>query len=504
MLNRNQFIFTSIFLFLLSVPNTLLASEKDKEASKTPDPKAEVFTTQHQIKVAGKTIKYTATAGTLEMKNEKGQATALFGFTAYVKNGGDKSKRPILYAYNGGPGSASIWLHMGILGPQRSIISDADFTPNGPFKRVENKFSILDRADLVLIDPVGTGFSIPIGDGKGEDFWGVDQDIKSVSEFIVQYTSVYGRWASPKYLLGESYGGMRSGGVAYHLLSRHNFALNGVILVSPFMDFVAGAVGYDVNLPNVLYLSTYASTAWYHKALKDRPANLKAFLSDVEEFATNVYAPALAKGNRLDKAARNKVLVGLEKYTGVSAEYWDKANLRLNEGQFSKELLRDRKENSGRIDSRYKGESINLIGESLTYDPFFPAIGPAVVATFNDYYLNELKVKTDRKYVVSGSLWNKWDNSHRLPGGNVSPWANTGVDLSYAMRQNPNMKILVQQGYYDLATPYGATQYFIDQLDVSEKLLNNITLKMYEAGHMMYIHKPSMELFKKDLSDFIE
>lgn len=492
-----------LFLAILILPFCLNAAEEKQDKAKVI-PKAGVFTTKHQIKIDGKTTKYTATAGTLLMKNKKDKPSALFGYTAYVKNGTNPTSRPILFAYNGGPGSASVWLHMGILGPQRTVVKDADFSSNGPFKRVENNYSILDKADLVMIDPVGTGYSKPVGDSKGKDFWGVDQDIKSVSEFIVQYTTENGRWSSPKYLLGESYGGIRSGGVAYQLLSKHNLALNGVILVSPFMNYTAGMMGANVDLPHVLVFSTFAATAWYHNKIQNKPAKLKDFLKQAENFAQNEYASALAQGNRLSDEDRKKVLSGMEKYTGVSAGYWDRANMRMHEAQFSKELLRDQKLSAGRIDSRFKGESINLIGEYLSYDPFFPSVGPAFVATFNDYYRSELQVKTDQKYVTSAGLWNKWDNSHTLPDGQKVPWANTAVDLSYAMRQNPNMKVLVQQGYYDLATPYGATLHFIDHLDISKQLQKNVSLKMYEAGHMMYIHPESMILFKKDLAEFIE
>jgi len=392
---------------------------------------------------------------------------------------------------------------MGILGPQRTVVVDADFSPNGPFKRVPNKFSILDKADLVMIDPVGTGFSRPIGAGKGKDFWGVDH-IKSVSEFIVQYTTENARWSSPKYILGESYGGMRSGGVAYQLLTKHSLALNGVILVSPFMDYVAGYIGINNDLPHVLFFSTFAATAWYHNKIENKPEDLMQFLTDAENFANNIYAPALLKGNKLTPANKKQVLDGLQKFTGISSAYWERANMRIDEFQFSKELLRDRDENSGRIDSRFKGESINLIGERLTYDPFFPSVGPAFVATFNDYYANVLNVKTDVKYVPSTDLWKNWDETHNLPGYGKVASANTGVDLSHAMKQNPGMRVLVQQGYYDLATPYGATKHFIDHLDISDELRKNINVEYYQAGHMMYIHKPSMSKFKNDLDKFIK
>lgn len=472
----------------------------------TKIPEAMNFVSRDMIKIDGRAIEYTATAGTLLMKDTGDKPIALFGYTAYVKAGGDSSKRPILFAYNGGPGSASMWLHMGILGPQRTVVNDLDFTSAGPFERVRNEFSILDKADLVMIDPVGTGFSQPVGEAKGEDFWGVDQDIESVSNFIARYVTDNGRWNSPKYLLGESYGGIRSGGVANYLLSHHNISLNGVILVSPYMDFVAGNAGLKMDLPYINYFSTYAATAWYHKTIADRPDDLQAFLRAAESFATDVYAPLLLKGNRATKEERANVLAGMERFTGISTDYWDKANLRIDEGRFAKELLRDRKMNTGRIDSRFSGEAINHLSESFNYDPFFPAVGPAFVATFNDYYREKLGVKTDRKYITSGGLYSDWDGSHAQPGRPYStkvPFANTAVDLAYTMIQNPHMRVLVQQGYYDLATPYGATNYFIDHMDISPKLQENIQVEYYEAGHMMYLHPPSRVKFSKDLAAFI-
>ena len=482
------------------------------ETGDVPEKKAEIkveplhFESSGSVSVGGKTIEYTATAGTLVMNNEKDEPIAEFGYTAYVQKGKDKTKRPILFAYNGGPGSASFWLHMGILGPVRTVIDDLDFTSTGPFQRVNNEYSILGKADLVMIDPVGTGFSRPVGDAKGEDFWGVDQDIDSVSDFIARYITDNGRWQSPKYLLGESYGGIRSGGVAYHLLSKHSITLNGVILVSPYMDFSAGNAGVRIDLPQVNYFTTFAATAWYHHAVADRPDDLQQFLREAEAFAADVYAPVLYKGSRASQAERERVLAGMERFTGISADYWDKANLRVDEAHFAKELLRDRGKVVGRIDSRYTGDSINDIGESFSYDPFFPAIGPAFTATFNDYYREQLGVKTERKYITSGNLWRSWDESHKQPGtGNYDkmPIANTGVDLNYAMIQNPKMRVLVQQGYFDLACPYGATQYFLDHMDLPEDLQGNIIVEHYPAGHRMYVNPESMKKFSEVLADFV-
>ncbi|MEQ8515242.1 MAG: carboxypeptidase, partial [Chromatocurvus sp.] len=236
------------------------------------------------VRIDGTSIDYTATAGTLVMKNDDGQPIAHFGYTAYTRDGVDKGERPILFAYNGGPGSASMWLHMGILGPQRADVEDTAFTTSGPFRYVNNEYSILDRADLVMIDPVGTGFSRAVGEGKGEDFWGIDNDIRSVSDFIARYVTEAGRWTSPKYLLGESYGGIRSGGVSYDLLSRHSMALEGVILVSPYMDYVAGNAGAANDLPHVNYITTYAATAWYHGVSEYRPDSLQAMLEEARTF----------------------------------------------------------------------------------------------------------------------------------------------------------------------------------------------------------------------------
>lgn len=473
----------------------------DKALEETPTPMH--FESTGSVKIDGKRIDYKAVAGQLLMKDKEGKPIALFGYTAYTREGANASDRPVLFAYNGGPGSASLWLHMGILGPQRTVLNDTEFTTEGPFERANNNFSILDVADLVMIDPIGTGFSKPVGEGKGEDFWGVDNDIRSVSNFIARWTTDNNRWLSPKYLLGESYGGMRSGGVALDLLSRHNLTLNGVALVSPFMDYVAGFAGMPFDQSYINYFTTYAATAWYHQVSEYRPDDLQVFLREAEAFAGSAYAQALLKGASLGEEEKADVLAGLQRFTGISADYWDRANMRIDEGRFNKELLRMTGKNVGRIDSRFVGAAINNIGESVSYDPFFPAVGPAVTATFNDYYRRALGVDTDTRYVVSGGLWNRWDFSHKTPGIGKVASANTAVDFNHAMIQNPNMRVLVQQGYFDLATPYGATQYFLDHMHLPDDIRDNISVAYYEAGHMMYVHPASMSKFKKDLAAFI-
>jgi carboxypeptidase C (cathepsin A) len=491
---------------LCLVATSLLAAEAatTPPAPTPPVPEAKTSVTKQRITVGGVPLAYTATAGTMRITNDKDEPIALFGYTAYVKDEGDRASRPLLFAYNGGPGSASAWLHMGILGPKRTVLTDLEPNTTGPFRTVVNEYTILDRADLVMIDPVGTGFSRVIGKGEGSEFWGVDQDARSVSDFIVRFLNETGRWASPKYILGESYGGMRTGAVAYLLLARHNVALNGVILVSPYMDVAAGNADLAIDLAYVNFLGTYAATAWYHNAIPNRPADLRAFLREVDAFARDVYAPVLFKGAKATAEERQAALAGLARFTGVSADYWDRANLRMDEGRFLQELLRTRGLVVGRIDTRYKGGNLSSIAETTRYDAFAAYVAPAIVATFNDYYRNELKVQSDREYILSAGLWSKWDDRHRPPGSDgPHSVANTGIDLAHAMVRNPKMKVLVQQGYFDLACPYGTVEYFVDHLNVPAQIRKNVTVEYYEAGHMMYVHPESMVEFKKDLAAFV-
>lgn len=486
-------------------PKPPAAAEKNqKQPPPIPEPK--LWTTRHQIRIGGKTINYEATTGTLMMKNDKAEPIALFGFTAYVRQGQDQRTRPIVFAYNGGPGSASAWLHMGILGPRRAVLEDLDSNTRGPFKLVDNEYSFLDRADLVLIDPVGTGFSRPVGKAEGKQFWGVDNDIRSVSDFIVRYLGEYRRWGSPKFILGESYGGIRTGGVTYDLLTRHNVALNGIILVSPYLDFVTGTAGLNSDAGDANFLSTYAATAWYHKALNPQPPELLPFLREVEQWIDTVYHPVLYKGARATAEERRAALDGLARYTGVSAQYWDAANLRLDENQFLQELMRAQGKTIGRIDSRFTAGMPNRIGETTAFDPYASAIAPAVVATYNDYVRQELGVVSEDKYVLSAGLYRDWEQGHVQPdsGGRKIPYANVLPDISYAMTMNPKMKVLVQSGYFDLACPYGTVKAAIDHLDITPELRRNVRIEYYEAGHMMYVHPDSMGKFSEHIKSFLD
>jgi len=483
---------------------TQSASDAAPAPAPTPEPKSSV--TRHEVRIGGQKINYTATVGWLIMKDDSGKPTARFGYTAYTRDGiKDRARRPVTFAYNGGPGSSSIWLHMGILGPRRVVVVDPGFSPPPPSERVENEFSVLDVTDIVMIDPVGTGFSKPLGEAKGADFWGVDQDIKSVGAFIKRWVTENGRWASPKYLLGESYGGMRSAGLADHLQSVHGMNLNGVVLVSPFLDSASGVDGIELDLPHALYLPTLAATAWYHGLVANRPASLEAFLAEVERFALDEYLPALTKGSVIAAEEKRAVATKLAAYTGTSAGYWERADLRVSHPQFLQELRRDQRVVTGRIDSRFVGPATNPLAERMNYDPFFPAVGPAYTAAFLDYLHEELDFGRDEEYRVS-AFDIKWDWTHKQPDSNdwfTGP-PSTVPDLARAMTRNPGLHVLVQQGWYDLATPFFVMKHDIDHLRITPEARSRIRIEYYEAGHMMYLHGPSMRKYRDDLASFIQ
>lgn len=477
-----------------------------KDEAKTEDPQPKSATTQGSVRIDGETVDYTATTGWLIMRDDEDKPIARFGYTAYTRDGiDDKARRPVTFAFNGGPGSSSIWLHMGILGPKRVPVEDESFTPPPPTRAVDNEYSILDVSDLVMIDPVGTGYSKPLGETKGEKFWGVDQDIESVGAFIKRYVTENGRWASPKYILGESYGGIRSAGLVWHLQNEHGMNFNGVALISPFLAMPSGVDGAHIDRPHALYLSTFAATAWHHDKLENKPEDLETFLAEVDRFAYETYAPALMKGYTIPEEEMRSVAEQAAAYTGTDTEYWMKADLRVSHQQFLQELMRDEEKIAGRIDSRFVGPAVNPLSETMDYDPFFPSIGPAFTAAFLDYMHNELEFGKDEEYVVSGNVFQKWDWSHKQPGsqGFPIPWPDLRPDLARALTTNPGLHLLVQQGYFDMATPAAATKHDLDHLDIPAEARERIRTSFYEAGHMMYVHEPSMRLFREDLAGFI-
>ena len=489
-----------VFLFLVGLGAYSIASAESDAAEAVHEPVA--VTTEHRIVIDGQRVDYRATVG-WNIQHKDGKPVARFGYTAYERLGVDgRARRPILFAFNGGPGSSSIWLHMGILGPERVLVNDGDYAPPPPARRVDNAYSILDVADLVMIDPVGTGFSTPLGEATGEDFWGVDQDIESVSAFIRQYITETGRWASPKFVLGESYGGIRGAGVAHHLQSRHSMQLNGLILVSPILDTAAGRDGDGLDLPHALFLPAFAATAWYHGLLDPRPAALEPFLAEVERFALDEYLPALTAGFVIDPERKRRISERLAGYTGTSADYWLKADLRVDHQQYLQELQRDRRIITGRIDSRFLGPAVNPLSETMDYDPFFPSVGPAYTAAFFDYLHDELEFRRDEPYKTTAWPLN-WEWTHRDPDGRRQVAVNLLPDLSRAMLMNPGLHLHVQQGYYDIATPYFATSYYLKHLRIPEAARERIRYDLYPAGHMMYLHEESMKRYRDDLVAFI-
>jgi carboxypeptidase C (cathepsin A) len=493
--------------FVCLLPVTLAGQKppKDSAAVKPQPPKGEQWVTRRSIVIAGKPVSYVATAGTLVIKNGGDTAVASIGYVAYIRQDvKDAARRPITFAYNGGPGSSSIWLHMGALGPRRVIAADAAQTPPPPYRVMDNGYSLLDRTDLVMIDPVGTGLSHAVGEKKDKDFWGVDPDIESVSWFIKQFVTENGRWNSPKYLLGESYGTTRSAGIVDYLQTRENMAFNGVVLVSVALDLQAILDGPGNERPFPLYVPSFAATSFYHRVLPSRPADRDAFLVEVRAWALGPYTAALMKGDALGAAERQAVAAKLHEYTGLSPAYIEKANLRVTEGEYTQELLREHRETVGRLDSRYTGVTFDPLAKDAQYDPQSASISAAYTAAFFDYYHRELNVPTDRAYTVGARAYESWDWKHHVPDLGFQPMVNTGPDLAHAIGYNPDLRVLVLNGVYDLATPFLATEYMMDHLGLTPELKSHVIMKYYDAGHMMYLNEPALARMKADVAGFIE
>jgi carboxypeptidase C (cathepsin A) len=483
-------------------------SEEKNPEEKKPEPKDNLVETKHSLVIDGQKINYTVTTGTMVLKEETSdrekesegeKPKASFFFVAYSKDDvPDKTMRPLTFSFNGGPGSSSVWLHLGLLGPRRVVMGDAGKLLPPPFGLADNEFSLLDQTDLVFIDPVSTGYSRPVEGQKARDFHGFKKDIESVGDFIRLYTTRYGRWFSPKFLAGESYGTTRSAGLSGYLQERHGLYLNGIILVSAVLDFSTLEFEPGNDLPYVMFLPTYAATACYHGKVRTRRP-LKKFLAEVETFAAGEYAAALAKGASLSKQQQAIIAGKLAHYTGLSQEYIQQTNLRPVIFRFCKELLRDRRRTVGRIDSRFLGMDRDAAGEVWESDPSMDAIIGPYTAALYDYVRNELDFKSDLPYEIMNSKvwpWSYADHENR--------YVNVAETLRHAMCVNPHLKVHVANGYYDLATPYFATRYTINHLNLEKELEGHITMSYYEAGHMMYVHLPSINQLKKDLAKFIQ
>jgi carboxypeptidase C (cathepsin A) len=468
-------------------------------------PKPESSVTQHRISVGGKSLEYTATAGTLIVRDDEDKPIASIGYVAYTRRDVKEGSRPITFAFNGGPGSSSVWLHMGVLGPKRVVVSDPTPTPPGPYRTVDNEFGLLDKSDLVMIDPVGTGISHAVCDHHDEEFWAVDPDIDSISRFIAQYLSDNERWTSPKYLLGESYGTTRGPGIVNYLRTRRSLAFNGLILVSVATDIEAIFANLPGNdRPYAVYLPAYAAVAWYHKMLPTQPPALEPFLNEARAYAMGPFADALRKGDTLTDAERQAVAQKMHEFTGLPVDYLVEADLRVAEVAFAHELLHAQRKSVGRLDGRFVGPTWDPLEKDIDYDPQSAAISAAYASTFLDYYHGELKFGQGSTYRTTNySVGEKWKWTHKT-GKGEQPIVNTGVDLSEALFKDANLKVLVLNGYYDLATPFSATEYVMTHLGLPPELGARISMKYYEAGHMMYVHPPSIAKMKRDLDAFID
>lgn len=463
--------------------------------------------TYGSVTVEGKRINYQAVAGTLILKNEMDTPTISISYIAYFKDDEkDVSQRPITFVYNGGPGSATIWLHMGAWGPQRVFINDTSRT-RAPYRTVNNDYSLLDESDVVFIDAPGTGFGEVItkekgGAGEGKDFFGIDQDGETFATFISQFISEYNRWNSPKYLFGESYGTFRSAVVANLLQSKHNIGLNGVILLSQLLtyenmsDIAQLHPGND--LPYQLALPSFAATAWYHHKLPNQPQALEPFLKEVEEFAMNGYALALNKGSLLDSVSFNKTAEQLHNYTGLPVTYIRKANLRVSGPQFEQSLLGKEDKITGRLDSRFSGAAPNPLSEYAEYDPMDSYIDAAFTSTFNNYVRTQLKFGKGMTYKVFGDV-NPWEFKRK--GFGIFP--NVMNDLAQAMIYNPDLKVMLNMGYYDLGTPYFEGIYEMHHLPMPAALQKNIEYELYNSGHMVYLHPESLRQLHDRVAKFI-
>jgi carboxypeptidase C (cathepsin A) len=479
---------------LAAPPGARPASEPSTGPSKAAEDKLVV--THHSMTLAGQPLDYEATAGTIVMKDESGKPRADFFFVAYQKEpAASPRNRPITFVFNGGPGAAAVWLHLGTVGPQRVMLGDDGVPGPPPHGLVSNEQTWLDLTDLVFIDPVGTGYSRPAEGQKAEDFWGVQQDIDSVGDFIRLYLTRYQRWDSPKFLAGESYGTTRAAGLSQHLLDRYGIDLNGIILISTVLNFETLSPANGNDLPYQLYLPSFTAIANFHHKIKTD--NEDQLLSEVSKYATGDYAAALAKGAALTPAERKDVVDHLSRYTGLPADLIDKTNLRIDPSFFRKHLLEDQKLIIGRFDARLTGLDPEPANANDDYDPSEARYLPVYSGAFNDYIRRDLKFESDLNYeVLSGRV--RWDF-----GRNGGGYLDVTSALRSAMLDNPNLKVMVASGYEDLATPFLATAYTFDRLDLTSRLQANVTQQHYHSGHMIYHDSTSRQKLKRDVAAFI-
>lgn len=504
--------FTALTLLILG----LAAAPLHAQNSKPDEPKAKAspnssnketttpaernVATQHTIQLHGHAIRYTATAGNLLIRDDKNQPNGSMFYVAYTLDGPDAKNRPITFLYNGGPGSSSVWLHMGSFGPMRIETDSPKATPPAPYHLVENPYTLLGTTDLVFVDAMGTGFSRPVEKGTLKDFLGVDQDIRAFDRFIARYLTVNQRWNSPKFLIGESYGTTRSAGLSYRL-QEDGIAVNGIVLISSILNYNAVSAGLDNRY--IDDIPSFAAIAWYHNKLPNRPQDLKGFLDQVRTYAQGPYAQALWQGQNLSSADLDKVAQKLNQLTGVSAKYWKQANLRVSASQFRKELMRDDRRTLGRYDARFEGIDMAATGDEPTYDPSDTGITGAFVAAFQSYLADNLNFHSDDVYKTTAyGPGFKWDWKHRPPDGRREQEPDVALDLGAAMRRNPHLKLFSANGYFDLATPFSGTEFDIAHMELDPTLRGNVQFGYYPSGHMIYLNTDALKQLRADLEKF--
>ncbi len=517
----------------LGICSSALAQD-DKDADKSPaaatppapNPaffKAQESVTQGGVSVDGSRVDYAAHAGTIivhpkgwddatepQGKDKDNQAQASMFYVAYFKKDANPGQRPITFLYNGGPGSSTVWLHMGAFGPKRVVTVDDAHSPAAPYQLIDNDESLLDVSDLVFVDAPGTGFSRVAGKDKEKAFFGIDPDVYAFGDFISQFLAKYGRWNSPKYLFGESYGTPRSAVLVQQLETQRNIDFNGVILLSQILNFALSPdrPEYEpgIDLAYQLALPTYAATAWYHHKLPpNAPKDLPTLIHQVESFTMGEYALALQRGATMGPAWRKEIIAKLHMFTGLAPDYIDKANLRIDGGEFEQSLEGANDVTVGRLDTRFTGPTMDPLAEQAEYDPQSAAISSAYVSAFNDYARKTLNYGQGLHYNPEIELYRSWDFSHQPPGANraIHGDANVMPDLATAMKYNPNLKIMLNGGYFDLATPYFEGWYEMHHLQIPPKLQGNISYRYYASGHMVYAHTPSLKQLHDNVADFI-
>ena len=476
-----------------------------QEAKETPVPPERPVATHHEVTLDGKVLKYTATAGNLIIRDEHDQPYGSIFYVAYTLDGAEPGTRPVSFLYNGGPGSATLWLHMGSFGPVRVQTDSPKATAGPPFKLVDNQYSLLDKTDLVFIDAPLTGYSRAVGKATAKDFAGVDEDLHAFDRFIIRYLTVNQRWNSPKFLIGESYGTTRSAALA-DMLGEDGVQLNGVVLISSILNYGVRSPGYDNEY--IFNLPSYAAAAWYFDKIPNKPADVGTWVQQAREFAEGPYATALFLGDRLPAAKLDEVAQQMSRLTGLSVDYIKEANLRVSPTRFRKELLRNDRDILGRYDMRFEGTDMDAAGEFPGFDPSDSGITGAFVGALHDYLQGQLKYESQDTYRPSAETIGQWDWKHRPLGGGFmfrgqQPEPYVAGDLGDAIRKNPHLHVFSANGYFDLATPFFGTEFDLDHMGLDPALRNNVQFGYYPSGHMIYLNVKALALLSGDLKQFI-